>query len=164
MLNASSGIPPKRRSAGLCGQNRHQASGLPTALDVTRQKAERNPPTRRETKLANRDVTLPLIECGRRRSGASDIKKPRFSRLGFKYFGGGTGTRTQDLLIKSQLLYQLSYTPIEPRIIAYFCARAAGVQTFFAKRCAALSQRARAIVARKWRGPGVSCAASRRVV
>uniref|UniRef100_E6PLH3 Uncharacterized protein n=1 Tax=mine drainage metagenome TaxID=410659 RepID=E6PLH3_9ZZZZ len=34
--------------------------------------------------------------------------------------GGGTGTRTQDLLIKSQLLYQLSYTPEKPSIIAHF--------------------------------------------
>ena len=34
------------------------------------------------------------------------------------FIGGTAGTRTQDQSLKRALLYQLSYRPIEPRIIA----------------------------------------------
>ncbi len=44
---------------------------------------------------------------------APPMKKPgRWWHLsGFLHVGGGSRIRTYDLLIKSQLLYQLSYTP-----------------------------------------------------
>ncbi len=35
-------------------------------------------------------------------------KAPLFFREAFYFYGGPSGNRTQDLLIKSQLLYQLS--------------------------------------------------------
>ena len=39
----------------------------------------------------------------------TDTKKPRISTR-LSLFGAGTKSRTRDLLITSQLLYQLSYT------------------------------------------------------
>ena len=53
-------------------------------------------------------------------------KKPRFPAV---YLGGDTGTRTLDPMIKSHLLYQLSYVPkTEPEIrtfLFFFCGSGA---------------------------------------
>lgn len=39
-------------------------------------------------------------------------KKPSYFYEGFVLYGAGTRSRTRDLLITSQLLYQLSYTGV----------------------------------------------------
>jgi hypothetical protein len=54
---------------------------------------------------------------------SKNMKKP-FKTTVLKGFGAGGRTRTPDLLITSQLLYQLSYTSINMNVIVF-----AGVRT-----------------------------------
>ena len=43
---------------------------------------------------------------------ATDLQSAPFGHSGTSPYGAGDGTRTRDLLITNQLLYQLSYTSI----------------------------------------------------
>ncbi len=46
---------------------------------------------------------------------ATDLQSAPFGHSGTPpYIGAGDGTRTRDLLITNQLLYQLSYTSVLP--------------------------------------------------
>ena len=47
-----------------------------------------------------------------------ETTKPLHFCRGFVLYGAGTRSRTRDLLITSQLLYQLSYTGVWATIIA----------------------------------------------
>ena len=51
----------------------------------------------------------------------SETTKPSHFCEGFVLYGAGTRSRTRDLLITSQLLYQLSYTGVWATIIAIGC-------------------------------------------
>ncbi len=44
------------------------------------------------------------------KSKTTDLQSAPFGRSGTLPYGAGDGTRTRDLLITNQLLYQLSYT------------------------------------------------------
>ena len=46
------------------------------------------------------------------KSKTTDLQSAPFGRSGTLPYGAGDGTRTRDLLITNQLLYQLSYTSI----------------------------------------------------
>ena len=46
------------------------------------------------------------------KSKTTDLQSAPFGRSGTRPYGAGDGTRTRDLLITNQLLYQLSYTSI----------------------------------------------------
>lgn len=48
----------------------------------------------------------------------TETTKPLHFCRGFVLYGAGTRSRTRDLLITSQLLYQLSYTGVWATIIA----------------------------------------------
>lgn len=58
-----------------------------------------------------------LRQCGRNVDVPETTKPLHFCR-GFVLYGAGTRSRTRDLLITSQLLYQLSYTGVWATIIA----------------------------------------------
>ena len=49
---------------------------------------------------------------------------------GVRGTGGTAGTRTQDQSLKRALLYQLSYRPIGPRIIAELAGQVIGIATY----------------------------------
>ena len=61
---------------------------------------------------SSRAGSLPRVpRCGRKVDVPETTKPLHFCR-GFVLYGAGTRSRTRDLLITSQLLYQLSYTGV----------------------------------------------------
>ena len=66
-------------------------------------------------------ITMPITKHSFLVTKAEDIPettKPSYFYEGFVLYGAGTRSRTRDLLITSQLLYQLSYTGVWATIIA----------------------------------------------
>ena len=61
---------------------------------------------------------------------ATDLQSAPFGHSGTSPYGAGDGTRTRDLLITNQLLYQLSYTSISKRKI-YYSTKSYACQHFF---------------------------------
>ena len=70
---------------------------------------------------SSRASSLPQVFRGWRKSERPETTKPSHFCEGFVLYGAGTRSRTRDLLITSQLLYQLSYTGVWATIIAIGC-------------------------------------------
>lgn len=66
------------------------------------------------------DVGTNLAQTGKEYTTTIHKKSAQSFDWAVFYFGAGTKSRTRDLLITSQLLYQLSYTGEEVRIMLIF--------------------------------------------
>ena len=61
---------------------------------------------------SSRAGSLPQIPVCGQKVEVPETTKPSYFYEGFVLYGAGTRSRTRDLLITSQLLYQLSYTGV----------------------------------------------------
>ena len=70
-------------------------------------------------------ITIISIRMAKKKKGiaisvtSEFIILSRFNFIPFLFFGGPVGIRTPDPLIKSQLLYQLSYRPLKYMLLEY---------------------------------------------